>query len=168
MTEAGLLLTHALARACSDRAIDTLRLEKGYKVWGSDITADYTPYEAGLGFCVNLDSGGDFIGRDALAAAAEHGPRRRLATFTMDAEAPAGMVYGGEAILHEGVVVGVTSSGGFCPTVGKHVLLGYVPAEVSAATDGWGIEAYGEQLVATKQTPLNRSLYDPSRSKILA
>ena len=92
MTEAGLLLTHALARACSDRAIDTLRLEKGYKVWGSDITADYTPYEAGLGFCVNLDSGGDFIGRDALAAAAEHGPRRRLATFTMDAEAPAGVV----------------------------------------------------------------------------
>ena len=163
-----MLLTHVLARAYSDRAIDTLRLEKGYKVWGSDITADYTPYEAGLGFCVNLESGGDFIGRDALAAAAEHAPRRRLATFTMDAEAPAGVVYGGEAILHEGVVVGATSSGGFCPTVGKHVLLGYVPAEVSAATDGWSIEAYGEQLAATKQTPLNRSLYDPSRSKILA
>ena len=50
------------------RAIDSLRLEKGYRVWGADITPDETPYEAGLGFCVKLDKGG-FVGRDALAAA---------------------------------------------------------------------------------------------------
>ena len=60
------------------RAIDSLRLEKGYRVWGADITPDETPYEGGLGFCVKLDKQGGFIGREALAEAAERGPRASL------------------------------------------------------------------------------------------
>ena len=60
------------------RAIDSMRLEKGYRVWGADITPDETPYEGGVGFCVKLDKPGGFIGRDALAAAKEEGPRTRL------------------------------------------------------------------------------------------
>ena len=60
------------------RAIDSLRLEKGYRVWGADITPDETPYEGGVGFCVKLDKEGGFIGRDALVEAKERGPRTRL------------------------------------------------------------------------------------------
>ena len=56
-----------------------MRLEKGYRVWGADITPDETPYEGGVGFCVKLDKEGGFIGRDALVAAKERGPRTRLA-----------------------------------------------------------------------------------------
>ena len=60
------------------RGIDALRLEKGYRVWSSDITPEETPYEAGLGFAVKLDKGVDFIGREALARAKAVGPRKRL------------------------------------------------------------------------------------------
>ena len=66
------------------RAIDALRLEKGYRVWSSDITPDETPFEAGLGFAVALDKGTEFIGRDALVAAKAAGPRKRLRCLVLD------------------------------------------------------------------------------------
>ena len=65
------------------RAIDSLRLEKGYRVWGADITPDETPWEGGVGFCVKLDKG-DFIGREALLAARERGVERRLCCLVLD------------------------------------------------------------------------------------
>ena len=71
------------------RAIDSMRLEKGYRVWGSDLTAETTPYEAGLGFCVKLDKPGGFEGRDALLAAREAGgPTRRLRAIVLDDPTP--------------------------------------------------------------------------------
>ena len=70
--------------AAGYRAIDALRLEKGYRVWSSDITPEETPYEAGLGFAVKLDKGVDFIGREALAAAKAAGPRKRLRCLVLD------------------------------------------------------------------------------------
>ncbi|HEY3492106.1 MAG TPA: FAD-dependent oxidoreductase [Solirubrobacterales bacterium] len=66
------------------RAIDSLRLEKGYRVWGADITPDETPYEGGVGFCVKLDKEGGFVGDDALIEARERGPRARLCCLTLD------------------------------------------------------------------------------------
>src|SRR5262249_57182029 len=66
------------------RAIDSMRLEKGYRVWSSDITPDETPYEGGVGFCVKLDKEGGFIGRDALVAASERGPRKLLRCLTLE------------------------------------------------------------------------------------
>ena len=68
--------------ACGYKAIDSLRAEKGYRYWGSDVTPDETPYEAGLGFCVKMDK--DFIGREALAQHAESGPSKRLACLVID------------------------------------------------------------------------------------
>ena len=65
------------------KAIDSLRLEKGYRVWGADITPDETPYEAGLGFAVKLDKG-DFLGRDALVAAQDEPLERKLACLVLD------------------------------------------------------------------------------------
>ncbi|MFQ5785324.1 MAG: FAD-dependent oxidoreductase [Alphaproteobacteria bacterium] len=142
------------------RAIESLRLEKRYLYWSADITPDYNPYEAGLGFCVALGKG-DFIGREALEKIKAEGPRRKLCCFALEREAP---VHGGEAILREGRVLGVTTSGAYGYTVGKSIVLGYVPAE-EAAHDIFEIEAFGETVPATRQP---RALYDPGRERILA
>jgi glycine cleavage system aminomethyltransferase T len=77
-------------------AIDSLRLEKGYRVWGADITPDETPYEGGVGFCVKLDKEGGFIGRDALVESRE--PRRRLCWLTL--EDPRSVALGNEPRAH--------------------------------------------------------------------
>ena len=142
------------------RAIEGLRLEKRYLYWGADLTPDYTPYEAGLGFCVALGKG-DFQGRAALARAKQLGPRRKLCCFTLESETP---VHGGEGILCNGDVLGVTSSGGFGHTVGKPIVLGYLPVEAAGFND-YEIESFCERIPAIRH---DRALYDPERRRILA
>src|SRR5439155_24125829 len=93
------------------KAIDSLRLEKGYRVWSSDITPEETPYEAGLGFAVRLKKEADFIGRDALAAAREVGPRKLLACLLVDD--PRSVALGNEPVRVDGEVVGRVTSGGY-------------------------------------------------------
>ncbi len=90
------------------RAIDALRLEKGYRVWSSDITPDETPFEAGLGFAVALDKEPDFIGRDALVAAKAAGPRKRLRCLVLDD--PRSVCLGNEPVRVEGEIVGRVTS----------------------------------------------------------
>jgi glycine cleavage system aminomethyltransferase T/glycine/D-amino acid oxidase-like deaminating enzyme len=107
------------------KAIDSLRLEKGYRVWGSDITPDETPYEAGLGFAVKLDNG-DFIGRDALVERSE--PTRRLACLVLDDTRS--IALGSEPIRIDGEIVGRVTSGGYGYTVERSIAYGYVPADV--------------------------------------
>jgi len=118
------------------RAIESLRLEKRYLYWSTDITPDDTPYEAGLGFRVHLDKG-DFLGRDALLRQKTEGVRRTLRALTL--EKPLS-VYGGEAVLHGGKVVAVTTSGGYGYTVGKSIVYAYLPVELAAAPSSEGIE----------------------------
>ncbi|MEE9250189.1 MAG: FAD-dependent oxidoreductase [Alphaproteobacteria bacterium] len=142
------------------RAIDSLRMEKRYLYWSTDITPDYTPYEAGLGFCVKLDKG-DFLGRDALVKAKEVGPKRRLCTFTLDEPVS---VFGGEAILRDGKILGVTTSGSFGYTVGKPIVYGYVPIE-DAGHRRYEVEVFGEAVPAVRH---DRALYDPERKRLLA
>jgi 4-methylaminobutanoate oxidase (formaldehyde-forming) len=142
------------------RAIDSLRMEKNYLYWSSDITPDYSPLEAGLGFRVNFRKG-DFIGRDALLKQKEQGVTQRLCTFTLDQPLP---VYGGEAILKNGKVVGVTSSGNFGYTIGKSIAYGYLPVELSQE-QGFEIEAFGEVSPATRH---GRPLYDAANEKLKA
>ncbi|MGI9371673.1 MAG: GcvT family protein, partial [Hyphomicrobiales bacterium] len=96
---------HGIANA-GYRAIESCRLEKGYAYWSAEIGPDYTPFEAGLGFCVNLEKG-DFLGRDALISAHKEGPARKLCTFEVEGFAP---FHGGEAILHNGALAGRTTS----------------------------------------------------------
>ncbi len=86
--------------AAGYRAIDSLRLEKGYRVWSSDITPDETPYEAGLGFAVALDKGVDFLGREALVAAKTAGPRKRLRCLVLDD--PRSVCLGNEPVRIDG------------------------------------------------------------------
>ncbi|MFL5220001.1 MAG: glycine cleavage T C-terminal barrel domain-containing protein, partial [Microvirga sp.] len=141
------------------RAVDSLRLEKGYLYWGADITPDYTPYEAGLGFAVALKKD-DFIGREALARAKSEGPRRRLCCFLL--EEPAA-VYGGEAIWLGPTLLGVTTSGGYGHTIAKSIVYGYVPAE-HAGHETYEIETFGRRVPARRSA---KAPYDPERRKIL-
>jgi 4-methylaminobutanoate oxidase (formaldehyde-forming) len=144
------------------RAIDTMRMEKGYLYWSTDITPDTTPWEAGLAWRVNLNKG-DFLGRDALVAQKQVGIARRLCTFTLES-----MAYpvSGEAIIHPetGTVVGFTTSANFGHTVGKPVAYGYLPVELLDRTD-FVIEVYGEPIRATRH---DRPLYDPTSSRLKA
>ncbi len=142
------------------RAIDSLRLEKGYVYWSADVTPDYNPYEAGLGGRVALAKG-PFIGREALMRVKREGPRRRLSVFTLEAPLP---VFGGEAILHEGRIVSVTTSANFGHTIGKPIVYGYLPAELAAA-QGFTVEAFGEQAPATRH---DGPLYDPGMARLKA
>jgi 4-methylaminobutanoate oxidase (formaldehyde-forming) len=140
------------------RAIDSLRMEKGYVYWSADVTPDYNPYEAGLGFAVALDKG-DFIGRDALARSRERGVARRLAALLLDDPLP---VHGGEAILADGDVVAVSTSGNYGFTVGRSIVYAYVPIRDAQRTR-FEVEAFGERTGATR---IARCAYDPDGSRL--
>lgn len=140
------------------KAIETLRLEKGYLYWSSDIGPDYAPYEAGLGFCVALGKG-DFIGRAALEKAKAEKPKRWLCAFTVEGFAP---FHGGEAILKDGKAVGSTTSAGYGHTVGKSIAFGYLASELLGEED-FEIEAFG---VTHKARKGPRTLYDAAMTRL--
>ena len=106
------------------RAIESLRLEKSYRAWGADITADTTPFEAGLGWAVKLKSGTEFIGREALLSKQKQPLKKRLACFTIND--PDVVLLGRETIYRNGEVVGWLTSGGWGYTVNKNIGYGYV------------------------------------------
>jgi len=114
-------------------AMDSLRVEKGYRHWGHDITACDTPLEAGLGFAVGWDKDVDFIGRAALAAQRGRPPARRLVQFRLRDPEP--MMYHDEPIYRDGVRVGAITSAAYGHTLGASVGMGYVrhPDGVDAA-----------------------------------
>ncbi|HXY59332.1 MAG TPA: FAD-dependent oxidoreductase [Methylocystis sp.] len=106
------------------RAIESLRLEKGYRAWGADIGPDHTPLMAGFGFAVKLKSGQDFQGRTALEKAASEPLPRRLVGFSV--EAPNVTLLGRETIYRDGERVGWISSGGYGYSIGNTLGYGYV------------------------------------------
>jgi glycine cleavage system aminomethyltransferase T/glycine/D-amino acid oxidase-like deaminating enzyme len=129
------------------RAIDSLRLEKGYRVWAADITPDETPYEAGLGFCVKQDAA--FLGSTALGVGADARPppaQRRLRCLVL--EDPRSVALGNEPVRVGGEVVGRVTSGGYGYTVERSIAYAYVPAAVELGTpvevDIFGQWAAGE------------------------
>jgi sarcosine dehydrogenase len=142
------------------RAIESCRLEKGYRYWSAELSADFTPYEAGLGFCVDMKKK-DFIGRAALVKAAEAGPRRKLCCFTLSKAVP---MPGKESILLNGKLVGLVTSGGYGYTVGKSIAYGYLTPE-NIQESGYEIQVLGEVIPATRE---KGALYDPKRERILA
>ena len=110
-------------RIAGYRCLDGLRMEKGYRYMGTDLTAGDTPYEAGLGFCVAMDKG-DFTGREALAAAGE--PERRLRTLLVGGEGYL-TLYGGEAVRVNGVTAGRVRSCAYGHTIGATIAYAYLP-----------------------------------------
>lgn len=142
------------------RALNSLRMEKGYALWATDLTPDYSPYHSGLGWVIAKDKG-DFIGRKALEEIATQGADRRLCVFKLDRKAP---VNGGEAILRNGKVLGVTTSADYGHTVGAPIVYGYI-ATSETANENFEVEVYGETFSATLT---EEALYDPTGQRFLA
>jgi len=113
------------------KVLDSLRLEKGYRYYTADVTQLETPYEAGLGFCVDLNKG-DFIGKEALVKQKHAGLTRKLCTLVLDGDGFT-QIYGGEAVYHEGKVVARVRSGGYGYTLKKNILYAYLPVELAKA-----------------------------------
>jgi 4-methylaminobutanoate oxidase (formaldehyde-forming) len=112
------------------KVLDSLRLEKGFRYFTTDLTPSETPYEAGLGFCVHLDKGA-FIGRDALVKQKAEGVKRKLCTLVLTDGDDFTQIYGGEAIFHEGKVLTRVRSGGYGFTLKKNILYAYLPTELA-------------------------------------
>lgn len=146
--------------AAGYKAIDSLRLEKGYRLWGSDLTPDHNPYEAGLGFCVKKDK--PFLGRDALFAAKERGIARRLRCLTLNE--PHAVPLGGEPVRVDGKVVGRVTSGGFGYTVDKPIAYAYLPADTAIGTE-LSVELFGDWVHGVVA---REPLFDPSGARIKA
>ncbi len=132
-------------RAGGYRVLDSLRMEKGYRYYGTDLTLLENPYEAGLGFCVRLDKG-EFNGRDALAMVKESGVRRRLRTLAVGGEDYL-TVYGGEAVLAGGEVAGRLRSCAYGFTVRRNLAYAYLPAELKAGAT-LEVDVFGELVPA--------------------
>ena len=144
------------------RALDSLRIEKGYRYMGTDLSAGDTPYEAGLGFCVALDKG-PFNGRDALADAGPV-PARRIRTLLVGGRRYLNL-YGGEAVHAEGSVVGRVRSAAFGHTVGRNVAYAYLPAEIAPGAPGVEVEVLGQLVRAEVADDV---LYDPDHLRVRA
>lgn len=143
------------------RAIESLRLEKGYIYWSGDLTPDYTPIEAGLGFRVHLKAKGDFIGRAVLEKQKADGPDQSLHTFVTDAELP---VSGGEPILLNGKTVSLATSAGRGYSVGKTIFMGYLPRDMADKTD-FECVVFGDTHPIQR---VNGPLYDPENERLKA
>ncbi len=146
--------------AAGYRAIDALRLEKGYRVWSSDITPDENPFEAGLGFAVAFDKPGGFLGREALVAAKTTGPRKRLRCLVLDDLRS--VCLGNEPVRIGGEVVGRVTSGGYGFAVERSIAYAYLPPEASIGTRG-EVEVFGDWIgFEVAREPL----WDPAGERI--
>jgi len=148
------------------RALESLRLEKGYRAWGSDITPNDTPFEAGLGWAVKLRKDMDFLGRTALEGARGEPRRKAFAGFTVDD--PDIVLVGRETILRDGEPVGYLTSGGYGYTLGKNIGYGYV-RRAEGIDEGFLTGGRYELVVATERTPATihlEPLYDPAGARV--
>jgi len=148
--------------AAGYRAIDSLRLEKGYRYWSADIHSEYNPYEAGLGFAVKLQKG-DFLGKAALERVKAQGVTRKLCCLVLDD--PSAIALGGEPFLDGERILGYVTSAGYGYTVRQSIAYGYLPT--AYATPGTHIEV---QLFGVRYgaTVMKEPLYDPKNEKIKA
>ncbi|MGA1208635.1 MAG: GcvT family protein [Gemmobacter sp.] len=150
------------------RALESLRLEKGYRAWSSDITPNDTPFEAGLGWAVKMGSSTPFMGRAALEAAAGRPLQKRFAGFTL--ADPSVVLVGRETILRDGAPVGYLTSGGFGYTLGRNIGYGYV-RNAEGVDDAFLHAGRYELVVAAEVHPAEIALaplHDPQGARIRA
>jgi sarcosine dehydrogenase len=149
-------------------AVESLRLEKGYRAWGRELTPDDTPFQAGLGWAVSLDKPGGFVGHRALVEAKGKPLTRRLVSVVLEDSEP--LLWSGEALLRDGRPVGDLTSAAYGHTIGASVGLGYVRREDGAAINtGWleggsfEVDLAGVRLKAKVSL---RCPYDPAGARI--
>lgn len=140
-------------------ALRSLRVEKGYRLWGSDMHTAYDPFEAGLGWMVKFNKG-DFVGREALLAKRGKASRR-LVTLTLDD--PNAALMGYEPVFHAGKQVGMVTSGNFGYSVGKVVAFAYVPVELAGEGTALEVDFVGERFPARVAADV---LFDPKNGRM--
>jgi 4-methylaminobutanoate oxidase (formaldehyde-forming) len=138
------------------RAIDSLRVEKGYRVWGADITPDDTPYEAGLDFAVKMDK--DFLGREALAEAT---PRKLLCCIVLDD--PRSVALGNEPVRVDGEITGRVTSGGYGYTIERSVAYAYLPPERAGPGTAVELDIFGSWVPGEITS---EPLFDPGAERV--
>ena len=143
------------------RAIDSLRLEKGYRAWGSDVTPDDSPLEAGLAFSVA--EGKDFVGKEAFERVRAGGPRRMLVCLLL--ADPRSSTLGNEPVRAGGEVVARVTSGGIGYTVGASIAYAYLPTELAVTGTAVDVEVFGEWIGAEVA---DEPLYDPKGERVRA
>ena len=148
--------------AAGYKAIDSLRLEKGYRYWSGEISPDYTPFEAGLGFAVKLDKG-DFIGRDSLSKQKKTGLKQKLCCLTISDSRT--IALGKEPIRVGDEIISWVTSGGYGYSVGMSVAYAYLPIEYSKPGTALNIEFFGTQVDAEV---VKSPLWDPKGERIKA
>jgi glycine cleavage system aminomethyltransferase T/glycine/D-amino acid oxidase-like deaminating enzyme len=139
------------------KAIDSLRLEKGYRVWGSDISPDDTPFEAGLGFAVKLEK--EFVGRGALVEE----PGRRLCCLVL--ADPGSVALGSEPVRIDGELVGRVTSGGYGYSVERSIAYAYLPAARALGGQPVEVEIFGDWIAGEVAA---EPLWDPSGERVRA
>ena len=148
--------------------IESMRLEKGYRAFGRELTPSENPVEAGLLFTCKLKTDIEFLGRAAVEKAKAEGPRRKLVGFSVDA--PEAMLWGGELVLRDGAVAGQVTSASWGETVGCCVGLAYVRAADNSVIDAAWVKAGRYQVnVGGQLYPISvslRPIYDPTSTKI--
>jgi 4-methylaminobutanoate oxidase (formaldehyde-forming) len=150
------------------RALESLRLEKGYRAWGSDITPNDTPFEAGLGWAVKMTSNEAFLGREAMMKSAGAPQRKWFAGFVVDDDRA--VLVGRETILRNGEFAGYLTSGGFGYTVGKSIGYGYVRNE-GGVSESFLKEGRYDLVIASEVFPAQlvlEALYDPQNKRVRA
>jgi len=141
-------------------AFNSLRLEKGYRLWGADIHTDYNPFEAGLDWAVKLE-GRDFLGSQALRKLSAKPVNRRLTCLTLDPSE--GVILGKEPVLAQNSVIGCVTSTDFGYSIGRHIAYSYLPTEHSAKRTSLVVEYFGQRIPATVA---GEPLFDPERSRL--
>jgi sarcosine dehydrogenase len=148
------------------RALESLRLEKAYRAWGSDITPNDTPFEAGLGWAVKIRSGVPFLGRDALEAVAVSPLKKSFVGFSVNDESA--VLVGRETILRNGEFAGYLTSGGYGYSVSKPLGYGYVRFAEGVTSD-YLLSGRYELVIANEAKPARISLepfVDPSNMRV--
>jgi len=148
--------------AAGYRAIESLRLEKGYRYWSADIHSEYNPYEAGLGFAVKLQKG-DFLGKTALERIKATGITRKLSCLILDD--PGAIALGGEPLLDGERILGHVTSGGYGYTVRQSIAYGYLPVEYTTPGTQIEVQLFG---IRHQATVTKEPLYDAKNEKIKA
>ena len=141
-------------------AFDSLRLEKGYRSYDKDMWSEHDPFEAGLGFAVNLDKGG-FIGREALPRRKDAGPRRCLTCLTLDDASR--VVMGGEPVYACDAPVGFVTSAAYGYSIGRGIAYAWLPPECAAVGAALHVAYFGERLAATVA---REPLFDPAMERM--
>ncbi len=145
---------------CGMRAMDSLRIEKSYRMWGQDLTRDYTVLEAGLDRFVHLDKG-DFVGRGALLAQRDAGVPRRFVTLEVNPDDADCL--GNEPLYRAGAMVGRCTAGAYGHTAGKSLALAYVTPDSAELGTALQVEILGRRFPATV---IPESPYDPDNTSL--